>query len=98
MDHLKLLGVADQATKPANKLSGGQQQRVAIARALINDPAIIMGDEPTGNLDSKNTEIVFDIFKELAHEHGQSIIAVTHDDEFAARSDRKLVLNDGWIV
>lgn len=98
MRHLDLLGVADQALKPANKLSGGQQQRVAIARALINDPAIIMGDEPTGNLDSKNTEIVFDIFRELAHEHGQSIIAVTHDDEFANRSDRKLVLNDGWIV
>jgi ABC-type Mn2+/Zn2+ transport system ATPase subunit len=69
----------DLALKDASKLSGGQQQRVCIARALINDPAIIMGDEPTGNLDSKNTQTVFEIFKELAHEFGQAIIAVTHD-------------------
>ena len=65
--NLSLLGLKDQAYKSANKLSGGQQQRVAIARALINNPAIIMGDEPTGNLDSKNTRNVFEIFKELTH-------------------------------
>jgi lipoprotein-releasing system ATP-binding protein len=95
---LKILGLEDQALKPASKLSGGQQQRVAIARALINDPAILMGDEPTGNLDSKNTEIVFDIFKEIAHDFGQTIIAVTHDNDFAKASDRTIELADGKIV
>lgn len=97
-DKLKLLGLQDQALKPASKLSGGQQQRVAIARALINDPAILMGDEPTGNLDSKNSAIVFDIFKEIAHEFGQTIIAVTHDNDFAKASDRTIELADGRIV
>ena len=87
-EKLKILGIEDQALKPASKLSGGQQQRVAIARALINDPLIIMGDEPTGNLDSKNTDIVFNIFRELADEFGQTIIAVTHDEDFAKKSDR----------
>lgn len=95
---LELLGVKDQALKPASKLSGGQQQRVSIARALINDPAIIMGDEPTGNLDSKNAQIVFDIFKELSHDFGQTIIAVTHDTDFANNSDRTIVLEDGSII
>lgn len=95
---LKILGLQEQALKPASKLSGGQQQRVAIARALINDPLIIMGDEPTGNLDSKNTEIVFDIFKDLAHNYGQTIIAVTHDDDFARKSDRTIELKDGLII
>ncbi|WP_228238749.1 ABC transporter ATP-binding protein [Allomuricauda sp. M10] len=98
MGNLKLLGLEDQALKPANKLSGGQQQRVAIARALINEPTIIMGDEPTGNLDSKNTQIVFDIFRELAKERGQTIIAVTHDDDFAANCDRTLELMDGKLI
>lgn len=97
-EKLQLLGVADQALKSASKLSGGQQQRVAIARALINDPAIIMGDEPTGNLDSKNTMIVFDIFKELTFVHHQTIIAVTHDDDFANNSDRIIELSDGQII
>jgi lipoprotein-releasing system ATP-binding protein len=96
--NLKLLGLEDQALKLASKLSGGQQQRVAIARALINDPSIIMGDEPTGNLDSKNTQVVFDIFKELAHEQGQTIITVTHDDDFARNSDRIIDMSDGVIV
>ena len=97
-DHLKTLDLADQALKPASKLSGGQQQRVAIARALINDPLIIMGDEPTGNLDSKNTAIVFDILKDLAHNYGQSIIAVTHDEDFAQKSDRIIEMMDGMII
>lgn len=94
---LKQLGVADQALKSASKISGGQQQRVAIARALINEPAIIMGDEPTGNLDSKNTSVVFDIFRQLANEHNKTIITVTHDNDFAAKSDRIIEMKDGKI-
>ena len=97
-EKLKILGLEDQALKPANKLSGGQQQRVAIARALINDPLLIMGDEPTGNLDSKNTNIVFDIFQELTQNYGQTTIAVTHDDDFAKKSDRIIEMKDGLIV
>jgi len=96
--NLEMLGLKDQALKNANKLSGGQQQRVAIARALINDPAIIMGDEPTGNLDTANTQIVFDIFRELAKERQQTIIAVTHDDDFAKNCDRIIEMKDGQIV
>jgi lipoprotein-releasing system ATP-binding protein len=95
---LEMLGLADQALKQASKLSGGQQQRVAIARALINDPLMIMGDEPTGNLDSKNAGIVFDIFKELSTVYNQTIIAVTHDLDFARQSDRTIEMSDGKIV
>lgn len=98
MDKLKLLGLEDQAHKRANKLSGGQQQRVAIARALINDPKIIMGDEPTGNLDSKNSAIVFDILKELKEKFNQSILVVTHDMNFANKTDRIITLHDGEVV
>jgi lipoprotein-releasing system ATP-binding protein len=98
IEKLRLLGLADQALKPASKLSGGQQQRVAIARALINDPLIIMGDEPTGNLDSKNTQVVFDILKELSQNHQQTIIAVTHDNDFAKASDRTIEMMDGRVV
>ena len=96
-EKLKMFGVEDQALKKANKLSGGQQQRVAIARALINEPTIIMGDEPTGNLDSKNTGIVFDLFQKLTKEFGQTIITVTHDEDFAKRSDRIIEMADGEI-
>ena len=95
---LEILGLQDQALKSAGKLSGGQQQRVAIARALINDPLMIMGDEPTGNLDSKNTNIVFDIFQNLTQNYGQTIIAVTHDDDFAHKSDRIIEMKDGEIL
>lgn len=98
MELLTLLDIKGHEYKKASKISGGQQQRVAIARALINDPAIIMGDEPTGNLDSKNTKIVFEIFRELAKERGQTIIAVTHDDEFAANCDRIIEMADGKII
>lgn len=97
-EKLKILDMHDQALKPTSKLSGGQQQRVAIARALINDPLLIMGDEPTGNLDTKNTQIVFDIFKELTQQYNQTIIAVTHDKEFAQNSDRMIVMQDGEII
>ena len=96
-EKLKIFGVEDQALKKSGKLSGGQQQRVAIARALINDPTIIMGDEPTGNLDSKNTGIVFDLFQKLSKEFGQTLITVTHDEDFAKRSDRIIEMADGEI-
>jgi lipoprotein-releasing system ATP-binding protein len=96
--NLEMLGLKDQALKRVTKLSGGQQQRVAIARALINDPAIIMGDETTGNLDTTNTQIVFDIFRELAKERNQTIIAVTHDDDFAKNCDRIIEMKDGRMV
>ena len=97
-EKLKMFGVQDQALKKAGKLSGGQQQRVAIARALVNDPAIIMGDEPTGNLDSRNTSVVFDLFKQLSSQHNQTIVAVTHDEDFAKRSDRIIEMADGEIT
>lgn len=97
-EKLKMFGVEEQALRHAGKLSGGQQQRVAIARALINDPAIIMCDEPTGNLDSKNTGIVFDLFQKLTKEFTQTIIAVTHDEDFARRSDRIIEMSDGKII
>jgi len=98
IEKLTLLGMQEFAHKRTNKLSGGQQQRVAIARALINDPDIIMGDEPTGNLDSYNSNIVFDIFRELTSAYKQTIIAVTHDDEFAKKTDRVVVMSDGKIT
>ena len=98
MDKLKLLGLEDQAHKRANKLSGGQQQRVTIARALINNPKIIMGDEPTGNLDSKNSQIVYEIFRDLKEKYNQSILVVTHDMNFANKTDRIITLHDGQVV
>jgi lipoprotein-releasing system ATP-binding protein len=98
MEKLKLVGMEGYANKLASRLSGGQQQRVAIARALINDPAIIMGDEPTGNLDKANSLKVFEIFQRLAIENDQTIIAVTHDNEFAGNSDRIIEMSDGKII
>jgi lipoprotein-releasing system ATP-binding protein len=97
-EKLRLLDMEDHAMKQAHKLSGGQQQRVAIARALINDPAIIMGDEPTGNLDSANTQNVFEILKNLTRIEHQTIIAVTHDESFARNSDRVIEMHDGAIL
>lgn len=98
IEKLKILGIEKEALKLPNQLSGGQKQRVAIARALINDPLIIMGDEPTGNLDKKNSEIVFEIFNELAQEYKQSLLIVTHDNEFAARTKRTIEMEDGKII
>ena len=95
---LKLVDMESHALKQSSKLSGGQQQRVAIARALINDPTIVMGDEPTGNLDRKNSEIVFNIFKQIAHDNHQTIITVTHDPDFARGSDRIIEMSDGQII
>jgi len=97
-EKLKILGIDKEAFKKPNQLSGGQKQRVAIARALINNPLIIMGDEPTGNLDKKNSEIVFDIFQELATKYNQTLLIVTHDNEFAARTQRVIEMEDGKII
>lgn len=95
---LRLLGIDDQAHKLASRISGGQKQRVAIARALINNPSIIMGDEPTGNLDSKNSRIVFDLLKELSVEEQLSLLVVTHDHDFADKTDRIIQMEDGRII
>ena len=93
-----MLGIESEALKKPNQLSGGQKQRVAIARALINDPLIIMGDEPTGNLDKKNSEVVYAIFKELTEAYKQTLLIVTHDIEFAERTQRIIEMEDGKII
>jgi lipoprotein-releasing system ATP-binding protein len=98
MEKLTLLGIQDQALKLSSRISGGQKQRVAIARSLINDPVIIMGDEPTGNLDSKNADVVFNIFQDLAREQELALLVVTHDDDFANRTDRIITMGDGRII
>jgi lipoprotein-releasing system ATP-binding protein len=98
MQKLKMLGIAGLAKKRASRISGGEKQRVAIARALINNPSIIMGDEPTGNLDSYNAENVFTIFKRLSTEQGLSLLIVTHDEDFAKRTDRIIQMEDGRII
>ena len=98
MEHLKTLEMSEQALKMPNQLSGGQKQRVAIARALINDPLIIMGDEPTGNLDQKNSKIVFDIFQKLTFEKKQTLLIVTHDNDFAKNTNRIITMDDGAII
>ncbi|TNE32745.1 ABC transporter ATP-binding protein [bacterium] len=97
-EKLELLDIAEQADKKATMISGGQKQRVAIARALINNPSIIMGDEPTGNLDSKNTENVFNIFKDLIAVENLSLLVVTHDEDFADKTDRIIRMEDGAII
>ena len=98
LEKLELLNVADQAYKKASKISGGQKQRVSIARALINNPKIIMGDEPTGNLDSKNAENVFNVLRELSNQHEMSMLIVTHDIDFAKKTDRIIEMGDGLIL
>jgi len=95
---LGLLGIDDQAKKKATQISGGQKQRVAIARALINNPKVIMGDEPTGNLDSKNAQLVFNIFKNLTDEINTSLLIVTHDEDFASKTDRVIHMAVGEII
>jgi len=94
---LKRLGIADQAEKHPWQLSGGQQQRVAIARALINQPTLLLVDEPTGNLDSASSETVLEIL-DACHSEGQTVLMVTHDPRAAARGQRVLFLHDGRIV
>lgn len=98
MQWLTMLDIASLANKQVRQLSGGEKQRVAVARALINDPHIILADEPTGNLDKKNGEIVFNIFKRLAEEMGQTLLVVTHDLQFAAGAHRIVQMEDGRII
>ncbi|MBK8747799.1 MAG: ABC transporter ATP-binding protein [Saprospiraceae bacterium] len=97
-EFLKDLGIEKLANKMAYQLSGGEKQRVAIARAMINDPLIIMCDEPTGNLDSKNADIVFNIFKELTETYNKTLLVVTHDINFAEKTGRIIELDDGRII
>ncbi len=98
MEKLNMLNIGNLAKKRASRVSGGEKQRVAIARALINNPDILMGDEPTGNLDSYNAENVFQIFKRLKEEEGLSLLVVTHDLDFAKRTDRIIEMEDGTIL
>ncbi|WP_282031376.1 ABC transporter ATP-binding protein [Winogradskyella eximia] len=98
LEKLKILNIEHLAHKRASQVSGGEKQRVAIARALINNPSIIMGDEPTGNLDSHNAENVFNIFKQLSVEEDLSLLIVTHDEDFANKTDRIIQMEDGKII
>ena len=98
MEKLNMLNIDHLAKKRASRISGGEKQRVAIARALINNPSIIMGDEPTGNLDSYNADNVFNIFKHLSDVQGLSLLVVTHDEDFAKNTDRIIQMGDGKII
>ena len=98
MEKLRMLHIEHLAKKKASQVSGGEKQRVAIARALINNPSIIMGDEPTGNLDSHNAENVFNIFKHLSMDRGLSLLIVTHDEDFAKKTDRIIQMEDGKML
>lgn len=97
MHLLEKVGLADQAYKIPSTLSGGQQQRVAIARALANDPALLLADEPTGNLDSKTAEAIFNLFEELVSQE-KTIVMVTHDNDLASRVNRYITMSDGAII
>ena len=92
------VGLKDKAAKTPDRMSGGERQRVAIARALANDPAIVLGDEPTGNLDSQNSERVVQIFRMLAKEQERAVLCVTHDMDVAAAADVRINMLDGRIV
>jgi lipoprotein-releasing system ATP-binding protein len=95
---LTKLGLASEIAKRPDQMSGGQRQRVAIARALANDPILVLGDEPTGNLDSQNTQLVISEFQRLAHEEGRAVVCVTHDATVAAAADLRVHMLDGRIV
>ena len=97
-EKLEVLGVEELAHKKAFKISGGEKQRVSIARALINNPKIIMGDEPTGNLDSKNADNVFNILRRLSTDLDMAMLVVTHDEDFAKKTDRIIEMGDGKII
>jgi len=95
---LEEVGLGHKSTRLATQLSGGEQQRVAIARALANDPALLLADEPTGNLDQQNSNHVFDLLAELAHQKGHTVLLVTHNSELAGRADSILRMSDGRFV
>ncbi len=95
---LGLMGLTDRSEHKPGQLSGGEQQRVAIARALINSPAVLLADEPSGNLDTKTREEIHRLFFELRDRLGQTVVIVTHDEHLAAMSDRRIILSDGQVV
>ena len=97
LESLKKVGLEDRSFHKPNELSGGQQQRVAIARALVNEPEIILADEPTGNLDSKSGTEVMELFKKF-HSEGKTVVLITHDNEIAAIADRVITIKDGKII
>lgn len=96
-DLLQFLGLENRMTHKPAELSGGERQRVAVARALINDPAVILADEPSGNLDTKNREDLHDLFFQLRDQFNQTLVIVTHDENFARQSDKIIRMRDGWI-
>ena len=95
---LETLNLTDRAHHLPNQLSGGQQQRVSIGRALMNAPAVVLADEPTGNLDSKNSQEIVELLKKSNREYGQTLIVITHDESIALQADRLLAIEDGHIV
>jgi putative ABC transport system ATP-binding protein len=98
LEILDILGIADRMKHKPRALSGGQQQRVAIARALVNEPSILLADEPTGNLDSQNTTAVLELLKRLNRDLGQTILMITHDQDAAAYGSRTIRMRDGQIL
>lgn len=98
IDLLRSVGLDEKINRTPDRLSGGERQRVAIARALANDPTLVLGDEPTGNLDSQNSARVVELLKALAHDEGRAVVCVTHDLEIAAQADVRVSMLDGRIV
>jgi ABC-type lipoprotein export system ATPase subunit len=98
VQHLESVGLGDRLQHLPSELSGGEQQRVAIARALINDPAIIFADEPTGNLDTKNGEMIVELLLALAREKQKTLVVVTHDQRLASTGDRRIDIRDGLLI